>query len=120
MSHDLRCASALKIGQQFLLIKLLNEQKIGDTEDRKRLLIENFLRENSIIGCIVNGPGEMADADFGYVGSKPGMIDLYVGKSCVEKDILFDDAVDRLIALIKSHGRWVEPQPEPVVYAEGV
>ncbi len=63
----------------------------------------------AIMGCIVNGPGEMADADFGYVGSKPGKIDLYVGKQCVEKDIAFSDAVERLIALIKSHGRWLEP-----------
>lgn len=62
----------------------------------------------AIMGCIVNGPGEMADADFGYVGSKPGMIDLYVGKKCVERDISFDEADDRLIELIKSHGRWEE------------
>lgn len=64
----------------------------------------------AIMGCIVNGPGEMADADFGYVGSKPGMIDLYVGKECVEKDINFSEADDRLIDLIKSHGRWAEPE----------
>jgi (E)-4-hydroxy-3-methylbut-2-enyl-diphosphate synthase len=63
----------------------------------------------AIMGCIVNGPGEMADADFGYVGSKPGKIDLYVGKACVEKDIDFAYAVDRLIDLIKRHDRWVEP-----------
>lgn len=63
----------------------------------------------AIMGCIVNGPGEMADADFGYVGSKPGMIDLYVGKTCVKKDIHFADADDQLIALIKDHGLWVEP-----------
>lgn len=63
----------------------------------------------AIMGCIVNGPGEMADADFGYVGSKPGMIDLYVGKTCVEKDISFAEADDRLIALIKKYGRWSEP-----------
>jgi (E)-4-hydroxy-3-methylbut-2-enyl-diphosphate synthase len=64
----------------------------------------------AIMGCIVNGPGEMADADFGYVGSKPGMIDLYVGKTCVERDISFADADDRLIELIKTHGRWLEPE----------
>ncbi|MFS8562904.1 MAG: flavodoxin-dependent (E)-4-hydroxy-3-methylbut-2-enyl-diphosphate synthase [Rhabdochlamydiaceae bacterium] len=64
----------------------------------------------AIMGCIVNGPGEMADADFGYVGSKPGMIDLYVGKQCVEKDINFGDADDRLVDLIKKYGRWVEPE----------
>jgi (E)-4-hydroxy-3-methylbut-2-enyl-diphosphate synthase len=62
----------------------------------------------AIMGCIVNGPGEMADADFGYVGSKPGMIDLYIGKKCVEKDIPFAEADDRLIELIKSHGKWEE------------
>lgn len=66
----------------------------------------------AIMGCIVNGPGEMADADFGYVGSKPGKIDLYVGKECVERDIDFSEAVDHLIALIKSHGRWIEPAQE--------
>ncbi|MGK5595191.1 MAG: (E)-4-hydroxy-3-methylbut-2-enyl-diphosphate synthase [Parachlamydiaceae bacterium] len=64
----------------------------------------------AIMGCIVNGPGEMADADFGYVGSKPGMIDLYVGKKCVEKDISFAEADDRLIDLIKKHDRWIEPK----------
>lgn len=63
----------------------------------------------AIMGCIVNGPGEMADADFGYVGSKPGMIDLYVGKTCVEKDIPFAHADDRLVELLKAHGRWQEP-----------
>jgi (E)-4-hydroxy-3-methylbut-2-enyl-diphosphate synthase len=63
----------------------------------------------AIMGCIVNGPGEMADADFGYVGSKPGKIDLYVGKKCVEKDIDFAQADDRLIELIKTHNQWIEP-----------
>lgn len=64
----------------------------------------------AIMGCIVNGPGEMADADFGYVGSKPGMIDLYVGKTCVQKDIPFSEADDKLIELIKSHNKWLEPE----------
>ncbi|MGZ3634166.1 MAG: flavodoxin-dependent (E)-4-hydroxy-3-methylbut-2-enyl-diphosphate synthase, partial [Parachlamydiaceae bacterium] len=64
----------------------------------------------AIMGCIVNGPGEMADADFGYVGSKPERIDLYVGKECVEKDIHFSEADDRLVELIKKHGRWVEKE----------
>ena len=63
----------------------------------------------AIMGCIVNGPGEMADADFGYVGSKPGKIDLYVGHQCVKRDIDFSDAVEQLIELIKAHGRWIEP-----------
>ncbi len=63
----------------------------------------------AIMGCIVNGPGEMADADFGYVGSKAGMIDLYIGKQCVERDISFVEADDRLVELIKREGRWQEP-----------
>lgn len=62
----------------------------------------------AIMGCIVNGPGEMADADFGYVGSKPGKIDLYVGKERVEADLDMDGAEDKLVELIKAHGRWVE------------
>lgn len=66
----------------------------------------------AIMGCIVNGPGEMADADFGYVGSKPDRVDLYVGKTCVQRDIEHLEADERLIELIKEHGKWVEPQSE--------
>lgn len=62
----------------------------------------------AIMGCIVNGPGEMADADFGYVGSGPGKISLYVGKECVERNIPTDQAEERLVQLIKDHGRWVD------------
>ena len=61
-----------------------------------------------IMGCIVNGPGEMADADYGYVGSAKGKINLYKGQTCVEKLIPEDEAVDRLIKLIKDNGDWVE------------
>ncbi|HQU08721.1 MAG TPA: flavodoxin-dependent (E)-4-hydroxy-3-methylbut-2-enyl-diphosphate synthase, partial [Opitutales bacterium] len=64
----------------------------------------------AIMGCIVNGPGEMADADFGYVGGAPGKINLYFRKNCVQYNIPEDQAVDSLIALIKSHGKWVEPE----------
>lgn len=64
----------------------------------------------AIMGCIVNGPGEMADADFGYVGGAPGLINLYVGKECVEKGIPMAAADERLIGLIKENGKWVEPQ----------
>ncbi len=67
----------------------------------------------AIMGCIVNGPGEMADADFGYVGGAPGKINLYVGKQCVQYNIPAAEADARLIALIKEHGKWVEPEPEP-------
>jgi len=62
----------------------------------------------AIMGCIVNGPGEMADADFGYVGSGPGHINLYVGKECVERGIPQSQADLKLIELIKQHGKWVE------------
>ncbi|NGX61784.1 MAG: 4-hydroxy-3-methylbut-2-en-1-yl diphosphate synthase (ferredoxin) [Chlamydiae bacterium] len=65
----------------------------------------------AVMGCIVNGPGEMADADFGYVGSRSGRIDLYIGKTCVERNIDMNEAVDRLVALIQSQGRWVEKEP---------
>jgi (E)-4-hydroxy-3-methylbut-2-enyl-diphosphate synthase len=63
----------------------------------------------AIMGCIVNGPGEMADADFGYVGSGPGKISLYVGKECVERNLPEEQADERLIQLIQTHGKWVEP-----------
>jgi (E)-4-hydroxy-3-methylbut-2-enyl-diphosphate synthase len=63
----------------------------------------------AIMGCIVNGPGEMADADFGYVGGAPGKINLYVGKQCVQYNLPQAEADGRLIALIKEHGRWLEP-----------
>ncbi len=63
----------------------------------------------AIMGCVVNGPGEMADADFGYVGGAPGKVNLYVGKECVERNVPQEEADDRLVALIQSHGRWVEP-----------
>ena len=62
-----------------------------------------------VMGCIVNGPGEMADADFGYVGSGAGRITLYQGHEVVKRDIPQAAAVDELIALIKSAGRWIEP-----------
>jgi (E)-4-hydroxy-3-methylbut-2-enyl-diphosphate synthase len=63
----------------------------------------------AVMGCIVNGPGEMADADFGYVGSGPGFVSLYVGKECVERRISAVDADRRLIELIKENGKWVDP-----------
>ena len=63
----------------------------------------------AIMGCIVNGPGEMADADFGYVGGAPGKINLYVGKECVKKSIPFEESDQKLIELIKEHGKWQDP-----------
>ncbi|MCF1716452.1 (E)-4-hydroxy-3-methylbut-2-enyl-diphosphate synthase [Flavihumibacter sp. RY-1] len=63
----------------------------------------------AIMGCIVNGPGEMADADFGYVGSGPGKITLYKGKEVVKRSVSSEVAVDELILLLKENGAWVEP-----------
>src|SRR5215831_8794089 len=65
----------------------------------------------AIMGCIVNGPGEMADADFGYVGGAPGKVNLYVGKQAVKFNIPEVEAVERLKDLIREHGKWVEPEP---------
>ena len=65
----------------------------------------------AIMGCIVNGPGEMADADFGYVGGAPGKINLYVGKQAVKFNIPEVEAVDRLIDLINEHGKWIDAPP---------
>lgn len=62
----------------------------------------------AVMGCIVNGPGEMADADFGYVGSGPGKIDLYVGKERVMSAVPERDAVDRLVDLIQKQGKWID------------
>ena len=62
-----------------------------------------------IMGCIVNGPGEMADADYGYVGTGPGKIHLYKEKEVVRKNVPEDEAVDALIDLIREHGDWLEP-----------
>jgi (E)-4-hydroxy-3-methylbut-2-enyl-diphosphate synthase len=62
----------------------------------------------AVMGCIVNGPGEMADADFGYVGGAPGKINLYVGKTPVKFNIPQEEAVERLVDLIKEKGKWVE------------
>ena len=66
----------------------------------------------AIMGCIVNGPGEMADADFGYVGGAPGKINLYVGKTPIKFNIPEAEAVERLVDLIKEHGKWAEPERE--------
>lgn len=67
----------------------------------------------AIMGCIVNGPGEMADADFGYVGGAPGKVNLYVGKTAVKFNIPEAEAVDRLKDLIREHGKWTDPAPQP-------
>ena len=70
----------------------------------------------AIMGCIVNGPGEMADADFGYVGSGPGKITLYRGKEVVKRSVDSDVAVEELINLLKENGAWVERETAVPVY----
>ena len=62
-----------------------------------------------VMGCIVNGPGEMADADYGYIGGAAGNVSLYKGKECIKKNIPQAEAIPNLIALIKECGDWVEP-----------
>jgi (E)-4-hydroxy-3-methylbut-2-enyl-diphosphate synthase len=69
----------------------------------------------AIMGCIVNGPGEMADADFGYVGSGPGKITLYKGKEVMKRGVNSETAVDELVALLKEHNEWIEPEILSVV-----
>eukprot|EP00534_Pseudo-nitzschia_fraudulenta_P001938 CAMPEP_0201138534 /NCGR_PEP_ID=MMETSP0850-20130426/55978_1 /ASSEMBLY_ACC=CAM_ASM_000622 /TAXON_ID=183588 /ORGANISM="Pseudo-nitzschia fraudulenta, Strain WWA7" /LENGTH=755 /DNA_ID=CAMNT_0047409929 /DNA_START=140 /DNA_END=2407 /DNA_ORIENTATION=+ len=66
----------------------------------------------AVMGCIVNGPGEMADADFGYVGTLPGKVDLYYGKEVVRKSIPNDEAVDSLVDLIKEYDMWKDKEEE--------
>ncbi|MDD5656907.1 MAG: flavodoxin-dependent (E)-4-hydroxy-3-methylbut-2-enyl-diphosphate synthase, partial [Elusimicrobia bacterium] len=61
----------------------------------------------AVMGCVVNGPGEMADADFGYVGGAPGQVNLYVGKACVCKGIPSQEAIPALVGLIKAEGKWI-------------
>ena len=61
------------------------------------------------MGCIVNGPGEMADADYGYVGTGPGKISLYKKKEMIEKNIHSSEALEKLIQLIKDNGDWIDP-----------
>ena len=63
-----------------------------------------------VMGCIVNGPGEMADADYGYVGAAPGRVTLYKGREIVERNIPQEQAIDHLVALIKAGGDWVEAE----------
>jgi (E)-4-hydroxy-3-methylbut-2-enyl-diphosphate synthase len=64
----------------------------------------------AVMGCIVNGPGEMADADFGYVGTLPGKVDLYYGKEVVRKNIPNEEAVEALVGLIKEYGLWKDKE----------
>lgn len=72
----------------------------------------------AIMGCIVNGPGEMADADYGYVGSGPGKITLYKGKEVVKRSVSSADAVNELIELIRENGDWVEDKVNEIQFTD--
>merc|ERR1711920_328428 len=74
----------------------------------------------AVMGCIVSGPGEMADADFGYVGSGVGKIDLYVNYDCVKRGIPSEGAVDALVGLIKKHGKWQDPPQDDDVISPAI
>ena len=89
-------------GRTFFDLENTTEQIKAHTSHLKGVKI-------AVMGCIVNGPGEMADADFGYVGAAPGKINLFHGKSCVERNVPTEQAVESLIDLIKEHGKWVDP-----------
>lgn len=79
------------------------------TTERIRQITSHLKLKIAVMGCVVNGPGEMADADFGFVGWGEGKVALFVGKKLVERDIPYPEAPDRLVELIKQHGRWHEP-----------
>jgi (E)-4-hydroxy-3-methylbut-2-enyl-diphosphate synthase len=74
----------------------------------------------AIMGCIVNGPGEMADADFGYVGSGPGKITLYKGKEIVKRNVDSAIAVEELINLLNENNAWIEPATASQLQAQTV
>jgi len=86
---------------------------LQETTERIKLQTSHLVGVKlAIMGCIVNGPGEMADADFGYVGGAPGQVNLYVGKECVEHGVPAEKADSRLVELIKAHGKWQEPDDD--------
>ncbi len=89
-------------GRTFFDLESTTEQIKAHTSHLKGVKI-------AVMGCVVNGLGEMADADFGYVGAGPDKINLYYGQSCVEHNIPAKHAVQRLICLIKEQGKWVNP-----------
>jgi (E)-4-hydroxy-3-methylbut-2-enyl-diphosphate synthase len=79
------------------------------TTERIRQITSHLKLKIAVMGCVVNGPGEMADADFGFVGWGEGKVALFVGKKLVERDIPYPEAPHRLVELIKQHGQWHEP-----------
>jgi (E)-4-hydroxy-3-methylbut-2-enyl-diphosphate synthase len=84
--------------------------ELEETTERIRRRTAHLRLKIGVMGCVVNGPGEMADADYGFVGWGEGKVALFVGRQMVDKDIPYDDAPDRLVELIKSRGDWTEPR----------
>lgn len=84
---------------------------LEETTARVKALTAHLKLKIAVMGCVVNGPGEMADADFGYVGWGAGKVALFAGREMVEKDIPGEAAPERLVNLIKSRGRWTDPPP---------
>ena len=91
-THLLRGGCVVDLGEHFVKRSERNRARI--------------LASDGVMGCIVNGPGEMADADYGYVGAGPGRITLYKGRTVVERNIPQEEALDRLVELIKKNGDW--------------
>lgn len=88
------------------------------TTQRIREITEHLKLKIAVMGCVVNGPGEMADADFGFVGWGEGKVALFVGKKLVTRDVPFAEAPAKLVELIKAHGRWAEPEASAVADLE--
>ena len=97
--------------QGTFLLNLMSSPGSGKTTTLRGTIarLQSDLRIG-VMGCIVNGPGEMADADYGYVGAAPGRITLYKGRTVVERNIPQEEALDRLIALIRENGDWQDPE----------
>ncbi|HRY30270.1 MAG TPA: flavodoxin-dependent (E)-4-hydroxy-3-methylbut-2-enyl-diphosphate synthase, partial [Elusimicrobiota bacterium] len=110
----LQCAGARRTRTEYISCPSCGRTLFDLRATAERIIQQTRHLKNvkiAIMGCIVNGPGEMADADFGYVGAGPGKINLYIGKECVEKGIPTEDAVEHLLSLIKKSGKWAEPTP---------
>ncbi len=82
---------------------------LEETTERIRNMTEHLKLKIAVMGCVVNGPGEMADADYGFVGWGPGKVALFVGRELVAKNVPFDEAPERLEELIRERGDWREP-----------
>ncbi|MCU0225000.1 MAG: (E)-4-hydroxy-3-methylbut-2-enyl-diphosphate synthase [Acidobacteria bacterium] len=87
--------------------------ELEETTERVRQLTAHLKLKIAVMGCVVNGPGEMADADFGYVGWGAGKVALFVGRDLVERDVPSAEAPQKLVDLIRAKGRWTDPEPGP-------